>query len=103
MDKIQIDEIVNKFQGQARNFIIIVKEIPNENVIAGKFDTSSAVDKNEKYRKGIVVSVGDQCPKDEDSVKVGDTILFDSYKGSPLTLNAIQYQNLFYSDIIYSF
>lgn len=95
---------MNKFPGQALNFVVIVKEIENEQITDFGFDTTSLVDKNQKYKKGLVVSMGVSCPHDEvHTVKVGDTILYDGYKTSPLSVEGEEYKTLMYSDMVMSF
>lgn len=98
MSQEEISKIVESFNGKALNFNVIVKQIENKNETESGLDITSAVDKNEKFRKGVVVSVGEQCP--ENGIKPGDIILFDNYKTSPLTLNVIDYKIMYYSDLI---
>ena len=91
-------KIVELFKGRALNFVVVLKEIENVNETSSGLDISSSVDKNEKYRKGIVVSIGTECPKDD--VKLGDTVIYDKYKANPLTRDAVEYTTLFYSDLV---
>ena len=91
-------EIVANFKGRALNFVVVLKEIENVNETASGLNISSSVDKNEKYRKGIVVSIGTECPKDD--VKLGDTVIYDKFKANPLTRDAVEYTTLFYSDLV---
>ena len=91
-------EIVDKFKGKALNYVVVLKEIANVNETESGLDISSSVDKNEKYRKGIVVSIGSECPKDD--VKLGDTVIYDKFKANPLTREAIEWTTLYYSDLI---
>jgi len=91
-------EIVESFKGKALNFVVVLKEIENVNETASGLNISSSVDKNEKYRKGIVVSIGTECPKDD--VKLGDTVIYDKGKSNPLTRGAVEYTTLFYSDLV---
>lgn len=91
-------EIVGAFSGRALNFVVVLKEIENVNETASGLNISSSVDKNEKYRKGIVVSIGSECPKDD--VKLGDTVIYDKFKANPLTREAIEYITLFYADLV---
>ena len=94
----EIKKIVESFSGRALNFVVVLKEIENVNETSSGLDISSSVDKNEKYRKGIVVSLGTECPKDD--VKLGDTVIYDKYKANPLTRDAVEYTTLFYSDLV---
>lgn len=92
-------EIVEKFKGQALNFVVVLKEIENVNETSSGLNISSSVDKNEKYRKAIVVSIGTECPKD--GIQLGDTVMYDKHKANPLTQNAVEYQTLFYADLVW--
>lgn len=91
-------KIVESFNGKALNFVVVLKEIENVNETSSGLDISSSVDKNEKYRKGIVVSLGTECPKDD--VKLGDTVIYDKYKANPLTRDAIEWVTLYYADLV---
>ena len=91
-------EIVDKFNGVALNFVVVLREIANVNETETGLNIGSEVDKNEKYRKAIVVSIGSECPKDD--VKVGDTIMYDKYKANELTIDAIQYKTIYYADLV---
>jgi len=91
-------EIVANFKGRALNFVVVLKEIENVNETSSGLNISSSVDKNEKYRKAIVVSIGTECPKD--GIQLGDTVMYDKHKANPLTQNAVEYQTLFYADLI---
>ncbi len=91
-------KIVESFNGKALNFVVVLKEIENVNETSSGLDISSSVDKNEKYRKGIVVSIGTECPKDD--VKLGDTVIYDKYKANPLTRDAIEWVTLYYADLV---
>lgn len=92
-------EIVANFKGRALNFVVVIKEIENVNETSSGLNISSSVDKNEKYRKAIVVSIGSECPKEP--VKLGDTVMYDKHKANPLTQNGIEYVTLFYSDLVW--
>jgi len=91
-------KIVESFNGKALNFVVVLKEIENVNETSSGLDISSSVDKNEKYRKGIVVSIGTECPKDD--VKLGDTVIYDKFKANPLTRDAIEWVTLYYADLV---
>ena len=106
-------EIVKKFNGCALNYVIVLKEIENVNKTEEGLDVSSGVDKNEKYRKGIIVSMGNLCPKEpitvfgvtipfikKSKVKLGDTVIYDKFKANPLTRGAIEYTTLMYADLV---
>lgn len=106
-------KIVESFKGRALNFVVVLKEIENINKTEKGLDVSSSVDKNEKYRKGIIVSMGDLCPKEpitifgitipfikKSKVKLGDTVIYDKFKANPLTREAIEYTTLMYADLV---
>ena len=98
-----IQEIVASCPAKALNYIVIIKEIENKNETSFGFDTSNLADKNEKYRRAIIVSLGPSCPKDDENpINVGDTVMYDHYKTSPLTLNGIEFKTLMWGDLICS-
>jgi co-chaperonin GroES (HSP10) len=96
----------NEFKGKALNYVIVLKELIVENKTAGGFNVKSDVDANEKNKRGLVVSVGNLCPKDEDGNKTvceGQEVIYDKYKASDLTLDGVTYQCVYYSDLIMVF
>ncbi len=48
------------------------------------------------------MSFGELCPKvdGEDTIKIGDEVLFDNYKSSDLILNGEHYKTFYYSDLV---
>lgn len=58
-----IKEMINSFHGQALNFCVVLRQIENKNITEGGLDVSMMSDKSEKYKKGIVISIGTGCPK----------------------------------------
>jgi len=106
-------KIVELFKGRALNYVVVLKEIENVNETASGLNISSSVDKNEKYRKGIIVSMGNLCPKEpitifgitipfikKSKINLGDTVIYDKFKANPLTRGAIEYTTLFYADLV---
>ena len=96
-------EIVDKFNGVALNFVVVLKEVTNVNETETGLNIGSEVDKNEKYRKGIVVAVGNLCPKNSDgtaTIEVGNEILYDKYKMSEVTIDGISYEIISYADLV---
>jgi len=100
------------FNAQALNANVIIKEEVVKNVSAAGVDYTSATDKNEKYREGIVVSIGEHLPvkrsrwaivrwfdKGTPYVKVGDRVSFDNYKATNYTMDAIEYKVVYYADL----
>ena len=94
-------EIVAAFKGQALNYVVIVREIENSNTTDFGFDKSNLVDKNEKHKKGIIVSIGPSCNAGD--IKVGSEVLYDGYKVSPLSLDGIEYKTLMFGDLVMAF
>lgn len=93
----------NGFKGQALNYVVIVKEKIVKNETASGFDLTSEVDKNIKYRTGIIVSVGTECPRKDDNtytVKEGDEVMFDAHKTSDLVIDGITYRCMYYADLM---
>lgn len=91
------------FPYQAINANVILKEIELKNETTAGLDISSSADKNQKFRKGKIVSLGHLCPDNpktkEPILKVGDEILFDAYKGSELTIDAEVYKVIYFADV----
>lgn len=93
----------NKFKGQALNTNVFILPIEEKQLTPSGYDMTSNEDKNSKYKKGIVVSVGNLCPKKEDGsdvVKVGDTVMYDRYKESDLKQDFVVYKSVYFSDLI---
>lgn len=92
----------SSFNGQAVNYNVVVEEQEMKNVSGSGIDYTSAEDKNQKFKRGLVQSVGLGCPKDDDGnyvLKIGDEILYDGYKGSPVTLETKVYSIISFMDI----
>ena len=102
----------SKFKGTALNFNVVVKEKFVENKTKHGIDLTGIVDANEKSKRGIVVSVGELCPSvnvkifgfripfwKRQAIKIGDDISFDKYKATSITLDGVQYNIIYYSDI----
>lgn len=95
----------NKFKGQALNLIVVVEEVFNENKTKSGIDITNVVDANEKQKKGIVVSVGTECPKKSDgsqTIEVGWEIIFDKYKSTPMTQDGNPFILVDYRDIVWT-
>ena len=43
--------------------------------------------KDEKPQQGEVIAVGSKCGEDGDGVEVGDTVVFDKYAGTEITVD----------------
>jgi len=95
----EIQEIVDAFKGHALNYNVIIRQVANKNVTENGLDTSMAVDKSEKFKKGIVVSIGTSCP--EGDIGLGSTVIYDSYKASKVTLENVEYSVVMFADLMH--
>ncbi len=86
-----------KFKGQALNYNVFLKRIEFENITGSGIDITSETDKNEKYRKGIVVSIGNLCPQ---IVNIGQEVLYDSYKSSDVTIDGVTFESVLFADLV---
>lgn len=96
----------NKFKGRALNLIVVVKEVFNENKTKGGIDLSGIVDANEKQKRGVVVSIGESCPKLSDgsfALKEGDEVIFDKFKMTAFTQEGVSYILIDYRDVVLVF
>jgi co-chaperonin GroES (HSP10) len=92
----------NKPKIQALGRSVVVKEIANE-VKVGEYDFSNKEDKNDKFRKGIVVSICPDVPKNENGepyVKEGDTVMYEEYKSSNITIEGEVYKTFYLLDLV---
>jgi|SRR6188768_539262 len=95
----------NKFKGQALNTIVVVEEIFHENKTESGIDISGIVDANEKQKRGIVRSVGTECPRNKDgeyTIKEGYEVIFDKLKATQFTQDGVSYLLVFYRDLIWT-
>jgi len=97
------DKIIAEFTPKALNYNVIVKEIANDNVTTSGLDISKLVDKNEKYRKAFVVSIGNLIDLEVSNscIEVGSEVIFDNFKASEITINGGLYKNVLYSDLLF--
>lgn len=92
----------SSFKGQAVNYNVVVEEQEMKNISGSGIDYTSSEDKNQKFKRGVVQSVGLGCPKNDEGeyvLKIGDEILYDGYKGSPVTLETKVYSIIMFQDI----
>jgi len=92
----------NKLKLKALNTIVIVEEVLLENKTDFGFDLSNVIDVNETQRKGIVRSIGELCPKidaENYTLKVGDEVLFNKHKNTPITIDGVKYIMIEYRDM----
>jgi len=88
---------------QALNYNVFVTKEESQHIVEGNIDVTSEIDKNEKYRKGKIVSFGSLCPKKEDgtnTIEIGQEVIYDRYKSSPVTIDGITYESIYYSDLV---
>ena len=89
---------------KALHKVVILKEIiePTIDPISG-MEISSDSDKNDKTKKGQVVSLGEDVPKDEKGncvLAIGDFVLYNKHQASNLTDLGIKYKMMNYEDLI---
>ena len=93
-----------KFNGTAFNKVVILKEIIEATIDAEtKLDVSNDADKNDKTRKGLVMQVGHDVPKDDKGipyVSQGDYVLYNRHAASNLTHEGVKYKLIYYDDLI---
>jgi co-chaperonin GroES (HSP10) len=99
---------------QALNYNVFVTKEESKHIVEGGIDITSETDKNEKYRKGKIVSFGSLCPKvavfkifgfdipfiKKDTIRIGQEVIYDRYKSSPVTIDGITYESIYYSDLV---
>lgn len=94
------------FKGQCLGSNVIVEPIENVQLSEGGIDLTHVIDKNQKWGKGIVVSIGERVPLDKEGnpyIKIGDTVLFDKNKASEYVEETIEYKAMYYDDIFKKF
>lgn len=90
-----------KFQ-KALNHNVVVEQIVLENKTTGGFDMSGYVDANESQQAGVIVAIGEGCPRDKDGnhyIKLGDTIVFSKFKVTSMTIGGVNYRIVPYLDL----
>jgi co-chaperonin GroES (HSP10) len=103
----------NSFPAQALNYNVILKEVETENITDGGLDISGISDKNEKFRKGYVLSVGESCPKRNVEIfgikipfwkvqrlQICQEVIYDNYKSSDITIEGVLYKQVLYADLL---
>ena len=71
---------------RAVSLYIVVKNIKLEPKKIGGLEISDAIDSDNRYLKGKIVSKGDLCPPDE-VIKVDDIVYYDKHAGHSITYN----------------
>jgi len=87
----------------ALNHNVIVEERVLENKTNGGFDLTGYADVNESQKAGVVVAIGELCPKDKEGnhfIKEGQTIVFMKHKTTQFTIDGKPYQIVPYPDLV---
>lgn len=92
----------NSFPHTALNYNVIVKVVDSKNVTESGLDISSVTTKDEKYRSGIVLAIGNLITSEipDAKISVNCQVLFDNYKGSDVTIDGVTYKSILYSDLL---
>jgi len=92
----------NSFPAQALNYNVILKEVEMKNVNDAGLDTSGIVDKNEKYKKGVILSIGSLIASElpNSLIEVGKEVIYDTYKSSDITIEGVLYKQVLYADLL---
>ena len=98
-------EMVDAFKGKALNYVVVIRQIVNKNVTEGGIDLTLSTQKSENHKRGIVVSIGHGCPIKNDEgvvlVKEGSEVIYDGYKGTKITFDGIEYETIFFADLVF--
>jgi co-chaperonin GroES (HSP10) len=93
-----------EFNGTAFNKVVILKEIIEATIDAEtNLDVSNDADKNDKTRKGLVMQVGHDVPKDDKGIPYvcqGNYVLYNRHAASNLTHEGVKYKLIYYDDLI---
>jgi co-chaperonin GroES (HSP10) len=81
---------------QAINYYLVVDKIKEAPKKVGGLELTESQDKDVRYSKGKVISVGDQVPV----VKVGDTIRYDKHAGHGIEYDEKLYYVIKISDVV---
>ena len=81
---------------QAINYYLVVDKIKEAPKKVGGLELTESQDKDVRYSKGKVVSVGDQVPV----VKIGDTIRYDKHAGHGIEYDEKLYYVIKISDVV---
>jgi co-chaperonin GroES (HSP10) len=95
---------IPEFKGQALNTNLIIFAVEAEHQTASGLNIASDEDKNQRFQKGYIVSVGPDCPKDSETnkplVKIGDTVWFDKFKQTPFLYYGEHFTDVKFADLI---
>ena len=81
---------------QAINYYLVVDKIKEAPKKVGGLELTESQNKDIRYSKGKVISVGDQVPV----VKVGDTIRYDKHAGHGIEYDEKLYYVIKISDVV---
>jgi len=84
---------------RAVSLYIVVENIKLEPKKIGGLEISDAIDSDNRYLKGKIVSKGDLCPPDE-VIKVDDIVYYDKHAGHSITYKNKQYYVMTIKDIV---
>ena len=84
---------------RAVSLYIVVENIKLEPKKIGGLEISDAIDSDNRYLKGKIVSKGDLCPPDE-VIKVDDIVYYDKHAGHGIEWNDKLYYVLKLGDIV---
>tara|TARA_Y100000004_G_scaffold51247_1_gene56667 strand:+ start:1001 stop:1267 length:267 start_codon:yes stop_codon:yes gene_type:complete len=84
---------------RAVSLYIVVENIKLKPKKIGGLEISDAIDSDNRYLKGKIVSKGDLCPPDE-VIKVDDIVYYDKHAGHSITYKNKQYYVMTIKDIV---
>ena len=84
---------------RAVSLYIVVENIKLEPKKIGGLEISDAIDSDNRYLKGKIVSKGDLCPPDE-VIKVDDIVYYDKHAGHSITYKNKQYYVMTIKDVV---
>ncbi|HEY6143753.1 MAG TPA: hypothetical protein VIV55_10115 [Flavobacterium sp.] len=94
------------FSGKCLGSNVIVIPIENKQLSEGGVDLTFLIDKNQKWGKGIIVSIGENVPLNKKGIpylKEGDVVLFDKNKATDYVEDTVEYKAMYYNDIFKKF
>jgi co-chaperonin GroES (HSP10) len=93
---------MDKWTGKCVGSNFVAKPIENVQITDGGINLTTVLDKENRFGKGIVISIGENAPLDPEGnpyVKAGDTILYDRNKITPYIEETIEYVAGYYDSI----
>jgi co-chaperonin GroES (HSP10) len=94
------------FKGKCLGSNVIVLPQENKQLSEAGLDFTTVQDKNQKWGKGAVISVGENVPMDKEGspcLKEGDIVIFDRNKSTAYIEDNIEYQAMYYTDLVKKF